>query len=94
MAAYFYPTLGDHARAFDAALAFTNGDVYRPLDGYYSIIKSLCFAAAITIIPCYMGFNTRQGAEGVGRATTTAVVASSVLILLLDVFVAQLLLGN
>jgi hypothetical protein len=34
MAAYFYPTLGDHTRAFDAALAFTNGDVYRPLDGY------------------------------------------------------------
>ncbi|MGE0158514.1 MAG: hypothetical protein AB7T31_03825 [Gemmatimonadales bacterium] len=34
MAAYFYPTLGDHTRAFDAALAFTHGDVYRPLDGY------------------------------------------------------------
>jgi hypothetical protein len=34
MAAYFYPTLGDHTRAFDAALAFTYGDVYRPLDGY------------------------------------------------------------
>ncbi len=34
MAAYFYPTLGDHSRALDAALAFTNGDVYRPLDGY------------------------------------------------------------
>ena len=34
MAAYFYPTLGDQSRAFEAALAFTNGDVYRPLDGY------------------------------------------------------------
>lgn len=34
MAAYFLPTLGEHTRAFDAALAFTNGDVYRPLDGY------------------------------------------------------------
>lgn len=34
MAGYFYPTLGDHERAFDAALAFTNGDVYRPLPGY------------------------------------------------------------
>jgi phospholipid/cholesterol/gamma-HCH transport system permease protein len=67
---------------------------YRSLDGYYSIIKSICFAGAITIIPCYMGFNTRQGAEGVGRATTTAVVATSVLILLLDVFVAQVLLGD
>ena len=34
MAAYFYPTLGDREAAFEAALAFTNGDVYRPLPGY------------------------------------------------------------
>ena len=34
MAAYFLPTLGDPARAFDAALAFTNGDVYPELPGY------------------------------------------------------------
>jgi hypothetical protein len=34
MAAYFYPTLGDAERAFDAALAFTNGDVYRRVPGY------------------------------------------------------------
>jgi len=34
MAAYFYPTLGDAERAFDAALAFTNGDVYPDLAGY------------------------------------------------------------
>lgn len=34
MAAYFYPTLGDAGRAFEGALTYTNGDVYRPLDGY------------------------------------------------------------
>jgi hypothetical protein len=34
MAAYFYPTLADHAAAFEAALAFTNGDVFRELPGY------------------------------------------------------------
>ena len=34
MAGYFYPTLGDASVAFDSALAFTNGDVYRPLPGY------------------------------------------------------------
>jgi ABC-type transporter Mla maintaining outer membrane lipid asymmetry permease subunit MlaE len=39
-----------------------------------------------------MGFRTGQGAEGVGRATTGAVVASSVTILLLDVLLAKLLL--
>ena len=41
-----------------------------------------------------MGFNTQQGAEGVGRATTGAVVSSSVLILLLDVLLAKLLLST
>jgi ABC-type transporter Mla maintaining outer membrane lipid asymmetry permease subunit MlaE len=40
-----------------------------------------------------MGFNTQQGAEGVGRSTTGAVVSSSVLILLLDVLLANLLLS-
>ena len=65
---------------------------WRPFDAYYSVIKAFFFAASITIISCYMGFNTKQGAEGVGRSTTAAVVSSSVLILLLDVLLAQLLL--
>lgn len=65
---------------------------YRPFDGYYSVIKAFFFAGTITIIPCYMGFRTGQGAEGVGRATTGAVVSSSVMILLLDVLLAKLLL--
>jgi hypothetical protein len=34
MAGYFYPTLGNASEAFDGALAFTNGDVYKPLPGY------------------------------------------------------------
>jgi hypothetical protein len=34
MAAYFYPALGDRSAAFDAALAFTRGDVYKALPGY------------------------------------------------------------
>jgi hypothetical protein len=34
MAAYFYPTLGDHTQAFEGALAFTNGDVFPGLPGY------------------------------------------------------------
>jgi len=39
-----------------------------------------------------MGFNAQQGAEGVGKATTTAVVATSVTILILDTLLAKLLL--
>ncbi len=65
---------------------------FKPFDLWYSMIKSFAFGLAITIIPCYMGFSTKQGAEGVGRATTAAVVSSSVLILFLDVALAKLLL--
>ena len=65
---------------------------FRPLDLWYSLIKSYCFASAVTLIPCYIGYNTQQGAEGVGRSTTTAVVAASVTILLLDALTTKLLL--
>src|SRR5881275_1066828 len=67
---------------------------FRPLDLWYSLIKSYCFAGAVTLIPCYIGYNTQQGAEGVGRATTTAVVSASVSILLLDAVITKLLLGK
>ena len=65
---------------------------FKPFDLWYSMIKSFAFGLAITIIPCYMGFSTKQGAEGVGRSTTGAVVSASVLILFLDVALAKLLL--
>jgi len=67
---------------------------FRSFDLWYSGIKAVCFAIAVTTIPCYIGFNTKQGAEGVGRATTQAVVAASVTILLLDALLAQVLLGK
>ena len=65
-----------------------------PFDLWYSLIKAYFFSAAVTVIPCYIGYNTQQGAEGVGRATTTAVVAASVTILLLDTTLAKVLLGQ
>ena len=67
---------------------------FKPLDLWYSLIKSYAFAVAVTVIPCYIGYNTQQGAEGVGRATTQAVVAASVTILLLDTILTKLILGT
>ena len=45
------------------------------------MIKSAVFGFLITSMGCYYGFHSRGGAQGVGRATTSAVVASSILIL-------------
>lgn len=67
---------------------------WHPFDAYYSLIKAFCFAGSISVISCYMGFSTQQGAEGVGKATTGAVVSSSVLILLLDTVLAKILLHS
>ena len=65
---------------------------WRPFDAWYSLIKATAFGAAIGMLSCYMGFNTKQGAEGVGKSTTAAVVTSSVVILLLNVTLAKILL--
>jgi phospholipid/cholesterol/gamma-HCH transport system permease protein len=65
---------------------------WRPFDAWYSIIKSFFFAGSIGVIACFMGFNTQQGASGVGRSTTGAVVYASVMILLLDTLLTRLLL--
>ena len=77
----------------DADFAYGAQYYYRSFDGYYSVIKAFFFGGTITMIPCYVGFNTKQGAEGVGRSATTAVVASSVVILLLNALLARVLLN-
>ncbi len=53
-------------------------------DLYSGILKTVVFGAVVGIVGCYFGFRTRGGAEGVGQATTTSVVATLILILLFD----------
>jgi phospholipid/cholesterol/gamma-HCH transport system permease protein len=54
-------------------------------------IKSLFFGAAIASVACYKGFNASAGAQGVGRACTEAFVASFVIILVMNFFLAMFL---
>jgi phospholipid/cholesterol/gamma-HCH transport system permease protein len=60
-------------------------------DVMHGFIKSVCFAFMVGVVCCYKGLNTRGGAEGVGKATTQAVVTSMVLILVLDYFLTAIL---
>ncbi len=55
------------------------------------LVKSLFFGAAIALIACYKGFSCRPGAQGVGRATTEAFVASFVAIVMTNLVLAKLL---
>jgi phospholipid/cholesterol/gamma-HCH transport system permease protein len=60
-------------------------------DLMHGFIKSVFFAFMIAVVCCYKGLNTRGGAEGVGKATTQAVVISMVLILVMDYFLTAIL---
>jgi phospholipid/cholesterol/gamma-HCH transport system permease protein len=61
-------------------------------DIYSGLVKSFSFGLIISWICCYKGFYAGHGAEGVSRATTTAVVMSSVMILVWDYFLTSVLM--
>jgi phospholipid/cholesterol/gamma-HCH transport system permease protein len=65
---------------------------FQPWDIWFSVIKSFSFGLTVTAVGCFFGLHTTGGAEGVGRATTRTVVASSMIILVLDAFLAKVLL--
>jgi phospholipid/cholesterol/gamma-HCH transport system permease protein len=56
------------------------------------LVKPLVFGLLVATISCYFGLGVRGGTEGVGRATTTAVVISSVSILIVDFFITHVML--
>jgi phospholipid/cholesterol/gamma-HCH transport system permease protein len=57
-----------------------------PKDYIIGGVKAIVFGAALSLVSCYEGFNIRGGAKEVGLATTRAVVAGSVSVLVLDYF--------
>ncbi|HSL21665.1 MAG TPA: ABC transporter permease [Vicinamibacterales bacterium] len=61
-------------------------------DVWMGIIKPFFLGFAIVSIGCHVGMRTRGGTQGVGRATTNAVVASSVSVIAVDFLVTKLLI--
>ena len=61
-------------------------------DVYGGILKSISFGVIVSWVCCYKGFFTGSSAEGLGKATTEAVVLASVLILVWDYFLTSVLL--
>jgi phospholipid/cholesterol/gamma-HCH transport system permease protein len=54
--------------------------------------KSVVYGFILATVGCYQGVNVRGGTQGVGRATTQAVVVSSVMIIVADTFLTKLAL--
>jgi phospholipid/cholesterol/gamma-HCH transport system permease protein len=63
---------------------------FNPTDLYFSIFKTTVFGAIVAITGAHFGFLVQGGAQGVGNATTKAVVTSVVLILIFDFLMALL----
>ncbi|MGH7726139.1 MAG: MlaE family ABC transporter permease [Candidatus Eiseniibacteriota bacterium] len=66
-------------------------NTFEPRDLYAGLTKALVFGGTIGIMGSFYGFRAEGGAEGVGHATTQAVVSSCVLVLVLDYVLANLL---
>jgi phospholipid/cholesterol/gamma-HCH transport system permease protein len=60
-------------------------------DIFAGLLKALFFGAIISLIGCYVGFDTVGGAEGVGKSTIRSFVLSAILILIFDYLLATIL---
>lgn len=65
-------------------------DAFEPQDLVSGLVKAAVFGFIVTLMGCYNGYMSRGGAQGVGAATTNAVVSASILILCSDYIVTEL----
>ncbi len=88
--AYFVAVVGegvDHGQ-----FILHTRDILRPMDIIQGEIKSVVFGLLVILIGCYQGFNAHGGGRGVGLGTTRAVVFGSVVVLMSDYFLSNILL--
>jgi phospholipid/cholesterol/gamma-HCH transport system permease protein len=69
-------------------------DILEPLDVISGLVKAAAFGMIIALAGCYNGFHSKGGAQGVGRATTNAVVGASILILIANFLITAAFFGT
>lgn len=60
------------------------------MDFLPAVVKSFFFGAVIGLVGCYKGFNAGRGTESVGKAANSAVVMSSLLVIIVDLIAVQI----
>jgi phospholipid/cholesterol/gamma-HCH transport system permease protein len=60
------------------------------MDVFSGLVKAAAFGFLVSLMGCYHGYNSEGGAQGVGRATTNAVVSSSILILIFNYAITEI----
>ncbi|AIL65035.1 putative phospholipid ABC transporter permease protein mlaE [Rickettsiales bacterium Ac37b] len=80
-----------HKLGFNPAIYLKNTFQYlKAIDVVSGLTKAAIFGFIIAVISCYAGYNSKRGAQGVGTATTNAVVLSSILILIFNYIITGL----
>ena len=84
--------IGVYKLDFNATTYLLNTWNYlKPMDVISSLTKAGMFGFIITLLGCYNGYQSQGGAQGVGQATTNAVVSSSILILIFNYILTEML---
>jgi len=73
----------------DSTISFLHAD-----DVISGLVKAAIFGFLISLMGCYHGFMSRGGAQGVGRATTNAVVSASIMILIANYVVTEIFFAS
>jgi phospholipid/cholesterol/gamma-HCH transport system permease protein len=60
------------------------------LDVVSGLVKAAVYGFLVTLMGCYHGYHSKGGAQGVGAATTNAVVSASILILIFNYIITEL----
>jgi phospholipid/cholesterol/gamma-HCH transport system permease protein len=82
--------VGSYKLSFNPVTYLTQTERYlETMDVVSGLVKAGVFGFIVALMGCYHGYYSRGGAEGVGQATTYAVVSASILILLFNYFLTQ-----
>lgn len=82
--------VGVHSLGFGAGSYISQSwDVLQTMDVVSGLVKAAVFGFIVSCLGCYHGYNSARGAQGVGAATTNAVVSSSILILIFNYVITQ-----
>ena len=65
-------------------------ELFIGVDAGSSVVKAAAFGFIIALMGCYNGYRSRGGAQGVGQATTNAVVSASILILTFNYLITEM----
>ncbi len=94
----FIGIVGGYFAGIVTGMVSTNDYIYgiqfdfRPFDFYYAMVKTVAFAFVVTAVPSYFGYYAKGGSVEVGKSSTAAVVATSIVILILNYVITQMLL--